>query len=170
MKKITLVLAFIGMITLSSCSREEVIIQDDGIDFDTIAEVFEVTTTFGPVNDYSSLVTFNPPIFNSDMILVYHLYDVVNGDDVWRLLPQTYFLGSGVALDYNYDFTRFDVNLFLESNVNLNTIPVTWTNNQTFRLVVVPGAFGKNSKIDYSNYKATIDMLGYTNSKIIKLK
>ncbi|HBK82425.1 MAG TPA: hypothetical protein DDZ41_02325 [Flavobacterium sp.] len=158
------------MITLNGCTKEEVIVQDNGVDNDTIAEVFEVTTTFEPRSGYSNLITLDPPIYSSDVILVYHLYDVVNGNDVWRLLPQTYYLGSGVELDYNFDFTKFDINLFLDSNVDLNTIPLSWTDNQTFRLVIVPGFFSKNAKVDYSNYNKTIEMLGYKDAKIIKIK
>ena len=39
MKKITLLIAFIGMITLQSCTVNEV---QDNVDNDTIAEVFEL--------------------------------------------------------------------------------------------------------------------------------
>lgn len=168
MKKITLVLAFIGMITLNSCTVNEV---DDApqYDSDTIAEVFEVTTSFGPNNNYSRLVTFTPPIYSSDMVLVYHLYDVVNGDDVWRIMPQTYYFDNGVELDYNFDFTKYYVNLFLDSNDNLNNFSSAWTQNQTFRLVVVPGSFKMSNKGNFTDYNATIEMLGYKDSKIKKL-
>lgn len=167
MKKITLVLAFIGMITLNSCTVNEVV-ERDLVDYDTIAEVFEVTTSFSENND-SRLVTFNPPIYNSDMVLVYHLYDVDNGADVWRIMPQTYYFDNGAELDYNFDFTRYDVNLFLDSNFSLDSFSSAWTQNQTFRIVVVPAAFTNKSAVDYSDYNATIEMLGYKDSKIIKL-
>ena len=39
MKKITLLIAFIGMITLQSCTVNEV---QDNVDNDTISEVFEL--------------------------------------------------------------------------------------------------------------------------------
>lgn len=170
MKKITLILAFIGMITLNSCTVNEVVDNQPQYDNDTIAEVFEVTTSFGPNNDYSRLVTFNPAIYSSDMVLVYHLYDVVNGADVWRLMPQTYYFDGGIELDYNYDFTRYDVNIFLDSNASLNSFASAWTQNQTFRLVVVPGSFtNRKAEADYSDYEATIKMLGYGKSIIKKL-
>lgn len=168
MRKITLVLAFIGMITLNSCTVNEVD-NTSQYDNDTIAEVFEVTTSFGLSNNYSRLVTFNPPIYSSDMVLVYHLYDVINGADVWRIMPQTYYFDNGAELDYNFDFTKYDVNLFLDSNVSLNSFTSGWTQNQTFRLVVVPGAFTNRMSVDYSDYNKTIEMLGYKDSKIKKL-
>jgi hypothetical protein len=171
MKKITLVLAFIGMITLNSCTVNEVV-ERDLVDYDTIAEVFEVTTSFGPSNNYNRLVTFNPPIYSSDMVLVYHLYEVDNGADVWRIMPQTYYFDNGAELDYNFDFTRFDVSIFLDSNFSLDSFSPAWTQNQTFRIVVVPGAFTNRmaNPVDYSDYDATIKMLGYENAEIKKLK
>lgn len=168
MKKITLILAFIGMITLNSCTTNEVV-ERDLIDNDTIAEVFEVTTSFSSNNNFSRLVTFNPAIYSSDMVLVYHLYDVVNGSDVWRIMPQTYYFDNGVELDYNFDFTKYDVNIFLDSNDNLNNFSSDWTQNQTFRIVVIPAAFTNRSSVDYSDYNKTIEMLGYKDTKIKKL-
>ena len=53
MKKITLVLAFIGMITLSGCTVNE-IVDKDIQDNDTVAEVFELrNVNFGSVNNFN---------------------------------------------------------------------------------------------------------------------
>ena len=71
MRKITLFLAFIGMITLNSCTINDTPpAQVQQINNTYVSEVFEVTTSFGPSNSYSRLVTFDPPIYNSDVILV----------------------------------------------------------------------------------------------------
>ena len=56
MKKITLLIAFIGMITLQSCTVNEV---RDNVDNDTIAEVFEVTRSFNTGNNFSTFVVRN---------------------------------------------------------------------------------------------------------------
>lgn len=170
MKKITLLLAFIGMIILNSCTVNDTPpAQIQQINNTYASEIFEVTTSFGPNNNFTRLVTFNPAIYNSDTVLVYHLYDVVKGSDVWRLMPQTYYFDNGVELDYNYDFTKYDVNIFLDSNDNLNNFSSAWTQNQTFRLVVIPGSFKMSNKMSYSDYNATIEMLGYKEAKIKKL-
>ncbi|WP_338375226.1 hypothetical protein [uncultured Flavobacterium sp.] len=168
MKKITLVLAFIGMITLSSCTVNEVV-ERDIVDYDTISEVFEVTTSFSSNNNFSRLVTFNPPIYSSDMVLVYRLSGYSNGTDYWKLLPETFYFNDG-TLDYkfNYNFTRYDVELYMEG-FELWNLSTQITNNQTFRIVVIPAAFTNKSAVDYSDYNATIEMLGYTNSEIKKL-
>lgn len=168
MKKITFILAFIGMIGLQSCSVNEV---NDNVDNDTISEVIEVTTSFSQANNFSRLITINPPIFASDMILVYQLYDVVNGQDVWRLLPQTYYFNNGGELDYNYDFTRYDVNLFMDANFDMNTLSSAWTQNQTFRIVIIPGFFGgkSSSQVDFKDYNATLKAYNINAKNIRKI-
>lgn len=155
MKKITLLIAFIGLITLQSCTVNEV---QDNVDNDTIAEVFEVTRTFNINNGYSTLIDLGLPIYSSDMILVYHLYDVVGGEDVWRLMPQTYYFNDGGELDYNYDFTRYDVNLFLDANFPLVDLSSSWTQNQIFRIVIIPGYFSNKGtkQVDFNDYRAVI--------------
>ncbi len=169
MKKIILFFAFIGMITLQSCTVNEEPQYHEHIDYDTISEVFEVTASFNAGNNYSRLITFNTPIYSSDVVLVYHLYDVVGGDDIWRLMPQTYYFGASDELVYNFDFTKYDVNLFLDANFDLATLSSTWTQNQTFRIVIVPAAFSNKTTVDYSNYEEVIKTYNIDESKIKKI-
>lgn len=167
MKKITMILAFIGMIGLQSCTVNE---NDDRVDNDTISEVIEVTTSFSAANNFNRLITINPPIYSSDMILVYHLYDVDNGTDIWRLMPQTYYFDGGGELDYNFDFTRYDVSIFMDANFDMNTLSSAWTQNQTFRIVIIPGYFGKaSSKVDFNDYDATLKAYNIDPLKIRKI-
>ena len=157
MKKIILLLAVFGMFGLQSCTGPEGIPGRDGQNRSNVeAEVFEVTTTFSSSNNFARLITLNPPILSSDMVLVYRLYDVFNGEDIWRLIPQTVYLTQG-EFDYNYDFTRNDINIFLDSDFDLNTLSPQWAQNQTFRVVIIPGYFSKT--VDVSNYKAVIQQL-----------
>jgi hypothetical protein len=166
MKKITLLLAFIGMIGLTSCVREEVVVEDVH-DQDTISEVFEVTRSFSPGNGYSSLVTLNPAIYDSDVVLVYLLWDVDGGTPIWRLMPQTVQLNEG-DLQYNYDFTPYDVNLFMSSaDFDLGILGSQWTQNQTFRIVIVPGYFSKT--VDVKNYDAVVAKLKIAESSVKKI-
>lgn len=164
MKNITLFLAFIGMMTLQSCEITEV--------YDTPVsnprtEVFEVTTSFSSSNNYSSLVVFDPPIYSTDSVLLYHLYDVVNGQDVWKLMPQTYYFSDGGALDFNYDFTRFNAKIYLSANFNLNTLASSWTKNQTFRIVIVPDGFAKS--VNKNNIDAVMSALKVGKGEIKKI-
>ncbi|MGO4905868.1 hypothetical protein [Flavobacterium sp. W20_MBD1_R3] len=164
MKKITLFLVFIGMMTLQSCEVTEVY---DNTDNGPRTEVYEVTTSFNSNNNYSSLVTFDPPIYSSDSVLVYHLYDVVNGQDVWKLMPQTYYFNDGGELDFNFDYSRFNVKIFLSANFNLNTLESSWTQNQTFRIVIVPASFA--TTINKNNIDAVLSSLKVDKSEIQKI-
>lgn len=165
--KITFIIALIGIVMLQSCTVREDVAAPTFKDNDTISAVTEATVSFNSGNNYKRLITFNRPIFKSDVVLVYHLYDVVNGNDVWRQMPQTYYIGATGELDYNFDFTSYDVNIFLGANFNLNTLSAVWTQNQTFRIVVVPASFAGKVAIDYSNYNEVINAYGL-NDNIIK--
>jgi hypothetical protein len=164
MKKITLFLVFIGMMALQSCEVTEVY---DTTDNAPRTEVFEVTTSFNSNNNYSSLVEFNPPIYSSDSVLVYHLYDTVNGQDIWKLMPQTYYFNDGGALDFNFDYSRFNVNIFLSANFSLNTLPSSWTQNQTFRIVIIPDGFAKT--INKNNIDSVMSALKVDKSEVKKI-
>ena len=155
MKKITLILAFIGMILLQSCTVNE----NDDIDNDTISEVFERTRSFNASNNYSTTISLGTPIYSSDMILVYHLYDVDGGNDVWRLMPQTYYFSNGDELDYNFYFTINEVNIFLDANFPLSSLSSVWTQNQTFRIVIIPGYLSNRmaNPVDFNDYNAVIE-------------
>ena len=164
MKKLFTLLALVGLISLQSCT-----VTDNAqlVDNDTISEVFEVTTSFNSSNSFTKIVALNPAIYASDVILVYHLYDVLNGQNVWRPMPQTYYVDNGGEIDYNFDFTRNDVKIFMGANFALNTIPSSWTQNQTFRIVIVPGRF--SSLIDKNNYVAVLAALNLKESQVQKI-
>ena len=73
MKKITLILAFIGMISLTSCTVEETRVSNNGYDSDTISEVWEFNKDFYAGNGFSVFLDFPHQTYASDMVLVYHL-------------------------------------------------------------------------------------------------
>lgn len=168
MKKITLLIAFIGMISLQSCTVNE----DPApiVDNDTIAEVWEYNqnVNFNASNGYSLLLPFPHAIHSSDMILVYRLSGVSNGDDVWKIQPETYYFNDGTLdFGYDFDFTKYDVSIFMHG-FDLANVTAQFRTNQVFRVVVVPGYFGKNAanKIDFSNYNAVIKAFKIDESKI----
>lgn len=108
-KKITLILALFGMITLTSCVREEVIVTDN-IDNDTISEVWEYTNVdFYSGNGYEVFLDYPHTIYASDMVLVYRLAGYGSAGDVWMPMPETYYFNDG-TLDFGYDndFTQYD--------------------------------------------------------------
>lgn len=166
-KKLTLILAFIGMITLNSCTT-----QDDDIDNDTISTVFEYSNVNFVGPSYGVFLEFPRPIFASDMVLVYRLSAIDQGEDVWKLLPETFYFPDG-TLDfaYNFDFTRFDSNVYLTGN-DLESISNNFRVNQVLRVVVIPASFGNKSasKTEFSNYNEVIKKYNIDDKNIQKIK
>jgi hypothetical protein len=164
MKKILTLLAVAGLFSLQSCT---VVDETVHVDNDTISEVFEVTRSFSSSNNYSTTVGLNPAIYSSDVVLVYHLYSSANDVDVWKLMPQTYYLGNNDELDYDFAFTKYKVDIFLGANFNLDLLSSSWTQNQTFRIAIVPGNFSKS--IDKNNIEEVMSALKVNENQIQKI-
>ncbi|MCT8340148.1 hypothetical protein MG296_08780 [Flavobacteriaceae bacterium TK19130] len=141
MKQVLLFLAFSTSLFFSSCEGDPGPPGPPGADF--LGQVIEVTVDFNQANNYSQFINFNDfgvEVFESDVVLVY-LLEGVDGDvDIWSQLPQTFFLEQGTLL-YTFDHTFFDTRIFLDANFPLNTLGSTFTNDQTFRIAVVPAEF-----------------------------
>jgi hypothetical protein len=167
MKRFTLILAFIGMITLQSCTVNND--DRDGIDNDTIAEVFEYTNVNFLPNDYTVVLEYPHSIFTSDMVLVYRLSGSFQGEDIWKPLPETYYFGDGTLdLRYDFDFTRFDAQVYMEG-FDLAGVSSSYRLNQILRVVVIPASFGKNSTVNLNDYNAVVSAFNIDESKIIKM-
>ncbi len=143
MKKVYFLLVLSITFFLTSCEGEQ---GEPGINI--LGQVFEVTVDFNSGNDYSRLVTFPSyvEVYESDVILVYLLEGVTSsGDDIWSQLPQTFFVPQGTLI-YNFDHTFFDVQLFLYADfTDLSTLGSQFTDNQTFRIAVVPSEFATDN-------------------------
>jgi hypothetical protein len=165
MKRIILLLAFVVTFAFQSCTTK----QETQIVL--VPEVFKVTASFSASNNFAKLITLNPAIYSSDMVLVYRLFDVVDTQDVWRSLPQTVYLTQG-NLDYNFDFTRNDINIFLDSNFDLTTLSSMWAQNQVFRVVIIPGYLSNKNKIavDFNDYNAVVKAFDIHENQIKTLK
>lgn len=161
MKKLTLILAVIGMMTLQSCSND---------DNDTIGKVFEYTNVNFLPNNYTVVLPFPREIYTSDMVLVYRLSGSFQGEDVWKLLPETYYFDDG-TLDrrYDFDFTRFDAEVYLEG-YDLAGLNDNLKLNQVLRVVVIPAAFGKKATVDYNDYKAVVKAYKIDEGKVLKIQ
>jgi hypothetical protein len=165
-KKLTLILAFIGMITLNSCTTEE-----DNVDNDTISEVFEYENiNFNAAGNYGVFLNY-PQIFSSDMVLVYRLSGFDNGLDVWKLLPESYYFPDGTLdFKYDFDFTSTNVNVVIDGN-DLGTISNNFLSNQVFRVVVIPGFIAnKSATVNFSDYNAVVKSYNIKETDIKKMK
>ncbi len=151
----------------------------DGIDgkdgVNLLGSVFEIEGDFTAANDWTLYFAFPNTIkvFESDVVLVYLLWETVTGSDnkpmdVWRLLPQTIVLDEGI-LQYNYDFTLADVQVFLGGTVDFNTLLPAESQDQVFRIVVLPADFAINNSLDVSNYNLIMKSLGVPEDRIEKI-
>jgi len=141
MKKIGIFLIAVISLTLSSCEGpsgppgpQGPQGNDGGL---IVAQAFEIELDFNSANNYQYLEPYGFTVFPTDVTLVYILWEVIDGQEIWRLLPQTVEFEDG-NLFYNFDFTDVDVRFFLDGTVDFNSLDASWTQNQVFRVVVVP--------------------------------
>jgi len=167
MKKIALLVTmFAGLATLQSCTIEEYY-DDGGYGDGNLSQVFELSnetlSTQEGAYTYSGTWNFTTPIYGSDNVLVYRWQG-----NSWTLIPVSYDLGSGDVVKYDYDFTRYDVKVYFSANFPVADLSNAEYNEfvyrQTFRVVVVPGAY--KQKMNYSDYNATIKALGLTDAPV----
>lgn len=170
-----MILAIFGGLFLMSCERNT-----DTVDNDTYSVVYDIRENFVKSSTSNSLYginkTFNTPLYSSDVVLIYRQDGTSSGNPIWKLLPKTYFLTQG-ELDYTFDFTRNDIQIYANGNFDLSaqdtTFKNTYLNNQVFRVVIVPASMGKKSatsvKIDYNDYDAVIKYFNIDDTKVKSL-
>ncbi|MGY6558399.1 MAG: hypothetical protein ACXIT9_03865 [Nitritalea sp.] len=138
-----------------------------------LAEVEEIVVNFTEENNFTFVR--NPddspifPIEESDVVLFYLLWETTADDpplDIWRPVPQNIFFPEGVLI-YNADFTRVDYSVFLEGTLNPATAGSDFTQNQVFRVVVLPSQFLTNGRVDVNDYHAVMKLIGNPESKDI---
>lgn len=170
MKKILTLFAIVGLVAFSSCEGPE---GPPGQDGGIPAEVYEVSNVnFTAANDYNPIIPLNPAIFDSDMVVLYRLAGVENGQDVWKMTPELYYFANGTFnFGYNFNFTKNDVSIYLDGN-DLASVATTFRTNQIFRIVIIPGYFSNKSvnKPDFSDYNAVIKKYNIDDSNLKKIK
>lgn len=127
----------------------------DGIDgVNVVGQAFEINVDFIESADYSIFadIPTNIEVLDSDIVLVYWLEFEDNGNDVWNLIPQTIYFDDG-QFQYNYNHTAFDVNIYLQGNIDLNTLGERYTQDQVFKIVVLPVDYAENNNVDVSDYQ-----------------
>ena len=150
------------MFSLQGCTTT-----DNSVDNDTIGTVFETNQVSFLSTAYTIKYVFPNAIYSSDMVLVYRLTGTSNGNDLWEFLPETHYFADGTRnFSYNFDFTRNDVQIYLEGN-NLQTLDASFRLNQIFRIVVVPADFASTLKT--TNYPAVIAALKINENQVQKI-
>ena len=170
MKKIILFLAVIGLVGLQGCTGPRGPQGNDGQD-GLLAQVYElqnVNFAYDATNGYNIYGTFSPNLYLDDSVVMYRLSGTINSSTpIWQQIPRTlYFLPSTNELDYDFDFSKVDFTIYAGGNYDLSTTP-TYINSQTFRIVVIPGAFAnKNKSVDLSDYNAVIKAYNIDDSHV----
>lgn len=183
MKTITGIILVFALAVLASCDgvpgppgRDGYDGQDGQDGESLLGSVFEIEGDFTSQNDYTLYFEFPSSItvYESDVVLVYILWEEVEDNygewlDVWRLLPQTVVLDEGV-LQYNYDHTFADVQVFLEGTIDFNTLLASEALDQIFRIVVLPADFVAQKSLDVSDYNMMMKSLEVKPEMIQKLE
>lgn len=144
---------------LCSCTND-----DDVINTDTIGQTFEISnvdfvTTDGFQGVVNVVVPNNITVFQSDVPLVFVLDPVAtaaNGVDVFEPLPRSFFFNNGGFAQYRFNFIFddatgiFDLDLVLESD-DFDALGNDFTQNQIFRIVIVPSEFAETHNTDNLN-------------------
>ncbi len=179
MKKISGILFLFAMAVLTACEGPvgppgpEGPPGEDGTNL--LGTIFEIEGDFTADNDYMLFYEFPDDfeIYDTDVVLVYILWDQTDNEtDIWRLLPQTVVVeetpdSKGGVIQYNFDYTAADVQVFLEFTVD-ELLPAE-TDNQVFRIAVLPADFAKNNKsVDISDLNAVMKSLQINPSAIKK--
>ncbi|MAM19367.1 MAG: hypothetical protein CME35_10385 [Gramella sp.] len=181
MKKLLFLFTIIGL-TLTSCSNEGPVGPqgppgmdgEDGLN-GYLGTTFDVNVDLNNSTGYEALINFNDAgveVYESDAVLVYHKVgeDGTTDDgqpvEIFEQLPQTYYVDGG-EFQYNFDYTFYDVRLFIISNIDAATISADYTDNQDFRIIVVPADYLENSGVDVSDYNAVQSLIDMEDHDII---
>ena len=163
MKKLMLLPLLTISLFLISCEGPQGPPGQDGLDgINILGQVFEVTIDLNPNNNFQQVITIPSTIevFESDAILAYRWEGTFDGADIWTPLPATYF-SLGDTFLYTFNHTFFDVQFFLDGNFDLTELGSEWTDDQSFRIAIVPSEFGDASiTMDQLENSPNVEFLG----------
>ena len=135
-----------------------------------IGQGFEVQASFTESNDYSQIFEFPASIevFSTDIVMAYLLWDVDpnTGNDIWQQLPVSVFFSDG-ELQYAFDHTLIDIKLFLTGDTDLSTVSSDFTQDQIFRVVILPVEYVQSENVDLQSPGEVMQAVGEEN--ILKL-
>ncbi len=127
-------------------------------DLGLLGQVFEVVADLNAGTNFEYFVEIPQEIevFESDVVMVYRLMGVFEGSDIWEPLPQTIFRNSGILL-YGFDYTLFDVRLFLDGTADFGRLDRDDTDGLIYRIAIIPADFAKD--IDVKKMSKVMEVL-----------
>lgn len=173
MKTIKGIILIVALAIFSSCEGPVGPVGPPGENgVNILGSIFEVQGDFTSGGNYTLNFTFpnDFEVFDSDIVLVYILWEQANDGqiDVWRLLPQTVVLEEGV-LQYNFDYTVADVQIYLEGTIPFSSLLPSETDNQVFRIAVVPADFAAKKSVDINDLGAVMKSLDINPTSLEKI-
>lgn len=143
---------------------------EDGVNI--LGNIFEIEGDFRAEGNYSIFYEFPADfeIYDSDVVLVYILWETADDGqtDVWRLLPQTAIFDEGI-LQYNFDYTTTDVQIYLEGTIPPDDYLPSETNGKIFRIAVLPADFAAKKSVDISDLGSVMQSLKITPASVKKV-
>ena len=189
MKKLSLVLGCLFTLLFIACegpqgppgfdgfNGRDGINGEDGIQ----AQIFEVDgvnlTYIDSENIWETAFTFleftNFEVLKEDVILVYRYDGPVEFndgavEDSWGLIPQNFFLNEGI-IQYVSSHTLRDVVVLIDGDFDLINLNENFTDNQLFRIAIIPAVGASSGKMDTSSMSALMSSLGISEAQIKKI-
>lgn len=134
---------------------------DDDVDLDTFPVVYDLRNVNFQLVDgvYTIARTMDNPMFTTDVMLIYmQTGSTQDNSPIWQQIPTTIYLSGNDEVDYNFDFSRYDFQIYAGGTFDLTG--TSYINNKTFRIVFVPASGsnkGADNQVDYSNYESVIN-------------
>lgn len=88
--------------------------------------------------------------------------------DIWQPLPASIYFDDGSEMQYTFDHTEFDVQLLLYGNVDLSTVGDDYTQEQLFKVVVLPVEYVETNNVNLGNLQEV--MKAVDKSKVERLR
>ena len=105
-----LIMAFAVGTVVSCESREEVIVDNSAKNI-----VYDLrNVNFTAANNYSYYSEFNRPMLGSDYVLMFRKKNPEPGGTVvWEPIPKTIYISNDREVDYDFDFSIYDIKIIL---------------------------------------------------------
>lgn len=136
-----------------------------------IANAFRVTANFTFNGNYQEIFGLPEDIFvlESDIVMVYLRWSESEVGYVWQPLPVTIYFSDG-EFQYAFDHTKVDVRLFLDGNIDLSTLGAEWTDNQVFKVVILPADYVNANNVNLKDVEAVMRLVDKSEVKSYNIK
>lgn len=113
------------------------------VDYPAVYDLRNVNFSYNATDGWTYGQSFKNPLLDQDYVVIFRQTGTSGNAPVWQQIPRTLYLDQG-ELDYDFDFSKNDFMIYAGGTYDLSTTP-QYLNNQTFRVVLVPAVYGKNT-------------------------